>query len=99
MEIVAGTTLSALKPQVWNPESEYYLPELNELPLEEPKDYGLPDYENHELNLPLILQDHTSYKLDTDIQQVFSIHLYQVPDSSRLYPHTQDDSRRAAGVS
>ena len=28
MEIVAGTTLSALKPHVWNSESEYYLPEL-----------------------------------------------------------------------
>lgn len=28
MEIVAGTTLSALKPHVWHPESEYYLPEL-----------------------------------------------------------------------
>lgn len=28
MEIVAGTTLSALKPHVWDPESEHYLPEL-----------------------------------------------------------------------
>lgn len=28
MEIVAGTTLSSLRPHVWNPESEYYLPEL-----------------------------------------------------------------------
>lgn len=28
MEIVAGTPLSALKPRVWNPESEYYLPQL-----------------------------------------------------------------------
>lgn len=28
MQIVAGTTLSALKPHVWNPNSEYYLPAL-----------------------------------------------------------------------
>jgi uncharacterized protein YejL (UPF0352 family) len=28
VQIVAGTTLSALKPHVWNPESEYYLPAL-----------------------------------------------------------------------
>ena len=28
MQIVAGTTLSSLKPDVWNPDSEYYLPEL-----------------------------------------------------------------------
>lgn len=28
MEIVAGTTLKALKPDVWSPESEYYLPTL-----------------------------------------------------------------------
>ncbi len=28
MEVVAGTTLSALKPHVWDPESEYYLPAL-----------------------------------------------------------------------
>jgi 7-cyano-7-deazaguanine tRNA-ribosyltransferase len=28
LEIVAGTTLSALKPHVWSPESEYYLPTL-----------------------------------------------------------------------
>lgn len=28
MEIVAGTTLGALKPHVWSPESEYYLPAL-----------------------------------------------------------------------
>jgi 7-cyano-7-deazaguanine tRNA-ribosyltransferase len=28
VQIVAGTTLSALKPHVWNPESEYYLSEL-----------------------------------------------------------------------
>lgn len=28
MQIVAGTTLSAPEPRVWNPESEYYLPKL-----------------------------------------------------------------------
>jgi 7-cyano-7-deazaguanine tRNA-ribosyltransferase len=28
LQIVAGTTLSSLKPDVWNPNSEYYLPNL-----------------------------------------------------------------------
>jgi 7-cyano-7-deazaguanine tRNA-ribosyltransferase len=31
LEIVAGTTLNALKPHVWSPKSEYYLPELRSI--------------------------------------------------------------------
>jgi len=42
LEIVAGTTLSALKPHVWNPESEYYLPQLQAIMVSYADFYKMP---------------------------------------------------------
>lgn len=42
MQIVAGTTLSALKPHVWNPESEYYLPQLQAIMVSYADFYKMP---------------------------------------------------------
>jgi 7-cyano-7-deazaguanine tRNA-ribosyltransferase len=103
LEIVAGTTLSSLKPHVWNPESEYYLPELTaimisyadfyKMPARRRKamDQGLHEYLKIPKHIKIYLDNGSFYfssrDIETPIQEYSDFVKHSQPD---WYPIPQD---------